>query len=297
MINDRKKQQIDDIVFDVLSKSKSFGVFPTPVDKILNHADLRVSSGVDLSKTPTNFLAKSGFLFKRGISKGVAKVRGVLDRREKIIYLDLTLLEQKKRFVKLHEAGHELCGWQGKLHDWLDDDETLDPDTKDEFEAEANYFASASLFQQDLFNDKMNLLPLELASALHLANEFGSSKHAAIRRYVEQSKKRCALLVLNKENTNSRSLPKFTLRNYFQSSTFTADFGMLEWDHELKMDIPFVQDYAYKRRLVKSEMTILTSNDSISCKYHFFTNGYNAFVLLFPEGEKINTRTRIVVST
>ncbi|HEY8659013.1 MAG TPA: ImmA/IrrE family metallo-endopeptidase [Hanamia sp.] len=297
MINDRKKKDVENIVFDVLSKSKSLGVFPTPVDKILKYAELRVNSGVDLSQIPSNFFAKSGLFIKRGITKGVTKVRGVLDRREKVIYLDLTQLEQKKRFVKLHEAGHELCTWQGKLYDYLDDDETLDPDIKDEFEAEANLFASASLFQLSLFNDQMDLLPLELASAMQLAKVFGSSIHAAIRRYVEQSNKRCSLIVLNKESTHSFGLPKFTVRNYFQSPSFTRDFGSLDWGTELSTEIPFVQDYSANRKFLKSEMTVITNDESIACDYHFFCNGYNAFVFIFPKGEKIRTRTSIIINS
>lgn len=154
MINEKKSKEIENVVFDALSKSNSLGIFPTPVDSILKYANLRVSSGVDLSNIPSNFLPKLSLFVRRG----VAKIRGVLDRREKLVYLDLTQPESKKRFVKLHEVGHELCSWQGQLHNFLDDDETLDPDIKEQFEAEANYFASASLFQLGIFNDKMKTI-------------------------------------------------------------------------------------------------------------------------------------------
>ncbi|MCR8560884.1 ImmA/IrrE family metallo-endopeptidase [Mucilaginibacter sp. BJC16-A38] len=297
MINDKKKKDIENIVFDALSKSKALGVFPTPVDKILQYAELRVNSGVDLSQIPNNFFAKSGLLIRRLATKGVAKVRGVLDSREKLIYLDLTQSEQRKKFVKLHETGHELCTWQGRLHDFLDDDETLDPDIKEQFEAEANFFASASLFQLNLFNDQMDILPLELASAMQLAKIFGSSIHAALRRYVEQSSKRCALLVLNKEINIGYGFPQFTVRTYVQSNNFTNDFGVLGWGPDLSLEIPFIQDYYSNRKFLKSEITILTDDNSIECNYHFFCNGYNAFVFIFPSGEKIKTKTRIIISS
>jgi Zn-dependent peptidase ImmA (M78 family) len=293
MISDKKKKEIDNIVFDTLSKSKSLGVYPTPVDKILEFAELRVNSGIDLSKIPSNFFAKAGLLVKRGVTR----VLGVLDSRKKLVYLDLTLKEPKKRFVKLHETGHALCTWQGRLHDFLDDEETLDPDIKEQFEAEANYFASASLFQLDLFNDQMALLPLELGSAIALAKTFGSSVHAALRRYVEQSGKRCALIVLNKEKATGYGWPKFSVRDYFQSSAFTNDFGVLEWDDNLSTELPFIQDYLSNRRFLKNEMTIVTSAASIDCDYHFFCNTFNGFVLMYPKGERIRSKTSFVLPT
>lgn len=293
MINEIKIKEIENIVFDALSKSKSLGVFPTPVDSILKYADLRVSSGVDLSNIPNNFFPKLSLFVKRG----VAKIRGVLDRREKIVYLDLTQPESKKRFVKLHEAGHELCPWQGRLHDFLDDDETLDPDIKDQFEAEANYFASASLFQLGIFSDKMAELPLDIASAIHLSKIFGSSIHASLRRYVEKSKKRCALLVLNKEISGGYGSPKLSVRNYFQSKSFTEQWGDVDWGTEIDFDAPFVQDYLSNRKFYKSELSIDIDQESMNCTYHYFYNGYNVFVLMYPKGESIKSKTNFVVSS
>lgn len=293
MINKKKATDIENIVFDTLSKSNSFGVFPTPVDKILTFADLKVNSGVDLSQIPKNFLAKSGLWLDRGI----AKIRGALDRREKVIYLDLRQSDSKKRFVKLHEAGHELCSWQGRLHDFLDTDETLDHDTKELFEAEANFFASASLFQLDVFNDRMAELPLELASVIQLSKTFGSSIHAALRRYVEKSFKRCALLVLTVDRPTMYGTSRLLIRNYFQSSTFSEHFGTINWGSELDLDNQIFNDFLSKRKFFKSEFTITTEVDSIDCQYHYFYNGYNIFVLMHPKGEVIKSRTKFIVST
>lgn len=288
MINERKGKEIEKIVFDALTNSKSLGVFPTPVEKIIQYANLRVSSGIDLSEVSNNYIARSGILLKKGISK----IRGALDRRERKIYLDLKQPEVKKRFVKLHETGHELCSWQGKLLDFLDNDETLDPDINDEFEAEANFFASASLFQLGVFNDKMADLPLELESAIQLSRIFGSSVHASLRRYVEKSQKKCALLVINVDKLRNI----LTIRNYFQSPKFSKEIGEIIWNSELDINMPFVQDYLFNRKFYKNEISIKIGKESIDCNYHFFNNGYNIFVLIFPKGEKIKSRTKFIVS-
>lgn len=290
MISEKKKKDIENIVLDALSKTGSLGVYPTPVDKILRYSELRVDTKVDLARIPKNFFAKSELL----IRSGLAKVRGVLDRREKIIYLDLNQLEQKQRFVKLHEAGHELLTWQNKLHDFLDDDETLDPDIKELFEAEANFFASASLFQLSIFGDKMREYPLEISSAIQLAKTFGSSIHASLRRYVETNKKKCALLVLNK-GENVFSLP--TLRNYFQSESFTNSIGELDWKDQLTYDSPFVQDYLSNRRFYQSSFDKIIEGKPTQFNYHYFFNKYNIFIFLFPKGEVNKSRTTFITAS
>lgn len=293
MITEKKKLDIDNIAFDALYKSKSLGVFPTPVDKIIDYAQLRIDSSVDLSRVPSNFFAKHGLAFKRGL----AKIRGVLDRSEKIIYLDLKQHASKQKFVKLHEVGHELCGWQGNMLKYLDDDENLDPDINDLFEAEANYFASSALFQGQIFNEKVLEYPLELATSLHLQKLFGGSFHATIRRYVEHSKKRCALLVLNKVSKSPFATPNLTIRNYFQSHPFTKELGRIEWDTNFDYDTPFIQNYLSNRRMVKSELIIESMNGDTLCEYHYFDNSYNVFVFIFPKGEMIKSRTNFRITS
>lgn len=286
------KSKIESIVLDALSKSNALGVFPTPVDKIIKYADLRVNSNVDLSKIPGNFFAKGDLLIKRGLMM----VRGALDRREKTIYLDYSQKAARLKFVKLHETAHELCGWQGNLLKILqDNDETLDPDIDEVFESEANYFASSALFQLQLFTDKMQEYPLELASSMKLAELFGGSIHAAIRRYVENSPKRCALLILNKEKGALFGPPKLTIRNYIQSQSFTNEWGMISWASDFDDELPFIQDFMANRRMLKSQLEINWLGETIKCNYHYFHNGHNIFVFIFPIGETIRSKTNFIV--
>jgi hypothetical protein len=292
MVNHDKKEDIEKIVLNALSKSNSLGVFPTPIDKILKYADLRVNSRVDLGAIPSTFFAKGDLLIQRGL----AKLRGALDRREKIIYLDRSQMPSRLNFVTLHEVGHELCGWQGNLLKILqDNDETLDPDIDNSFEAEANFFASSALFQLDLFTDKMQTLPLELNTSLHLAKLFGGSFHAAIRRYVSNSTKRCAVLILNKEKAAIFSSTKLTLRTYIESPAFKKEWGGIDWGTEFGDDVPFVQDFISNRRMLKSELFIDCMGENIHCDYHYYHNGHNVFVFMFPKGETIKSRSSFVI--
>lgn len=289
-----KRKDIEDVSFDILKQSKALGVFPTPVDKIVQYSELYVDRKADIFNIPKNYLSKSS----EALKKALRKVRGMLDRREKIIYLDLTQTPTRQKFVQLHECGHEVLPWQRKLYDVIEDDEiSIDPDVKDEFEFEANYFASATLFQLDRFEEELQNLPLEIKSGLHLSKFFGASTHASFRRYVEYSNKRCALLVLEKEN--NPIITGCKLRNSFQSVSFTKEFGELKWEPSLSLSYEFVQDYLIKGKRLhcNGQLCLATKNGLTTFHYHFFNNTYNGFVFIKPVGEENKTRTRIIFNS
>jgi hypothetical protein len=289
MVKLQSKKDIEKISYEILKGSKSFDVFPTPVDKIVSYAELIVNSGIDLSKIQDNYFSKKLDVLKRALGK----VQGILDRREKIIYLDLSVHKSKQKFVKLHEVGHNVLTWQQATFEAFEDDEdNLDANCREEFEAEANFFASLTLFQHDRFLSEMDKLGLGIDEALHLSKYFGASAHATLRRYVEYSKKRCALIVL-KECTNCGA----KLRDKFQSANFTKTFGELSIPENIERVYPFVNDYCCKRIHKKDGlMSLPTKNGSADFTYHFFNNNYNGFVLLFPIGEKKSTRTKIILA-
>lgn len=220
----------------------------------------------------------------------LSKVFGVLDREIKHIYIDPNLPGVKQSFVKLHETGHHCLPWQRHVC-YFDNELSLAPEVQETFEAEANFFASAALFQLDRFDVEMEKLPLEIASPIALAKKFGGSNHAAIRRYAEHSKKRCALLVLEKIPNNQESL---ALRNYFQSPSFSSDFGNIIFPVILEKEFPFVADYNRGRKLHKDgSLYIKTAAGLSNFTYHYFYNHHNVFVLIIPIGEKNKSKTQI----
>lgn len=290
MVDPFTKGDIDNCALQLLKSSKAFDIFPTPVDSIIQYAELAVATGIDLSK-----VEKSFFLHFPDIGKILSKVRGALIREERTIYLDLSQIPSRRNFIKLHECGHHVLPWQKSTFDLLDDDNTLHPSVKEEFESQANYFASAMLFQLDRFETEMNKLGLHIDSAMYLARHFGASNHAALRRYVELHRKRCSLLVLEKDPLMGQR-PEYKVRDYFQSGTFTASFDTIEWPEYVGYTWPFVKDFYFKRKKTEGLVTLSTANGSSEFSYNFFDNSYNGFVLLFPVGEKQKTKTKIVLS-
>ena len=286
------KKDVESISLDLLKDSKSFGVFPTPVEQIVKHAELVVDREVDLGKVDHRFF---DFATEK-IERLMDKVRGVLDRSERTIYLDLSQSVNRQGFVSLHETGHAVLTWQQATLDFMDDDVTLDSDTEEQFEAEANYFASITLFQHDRFDEEARKHPLSLKSVTHLSKYFGASVHATFRRYVERSQKRCALLIL--KNISERGAqPSCQFRDFFCSQSFQKEFGILDWNKEFGFKWLFVQDYYFGRKYKTNGVIQLeTSLGSVSFNYHFFNNGFNAFVFLFPLGEMIKSRTKFIMS-
>lgn len=282
--------EIEKIARNVLAGARAWGKFPTPVDQIVAYAELQVANGVDLGKVEPGFFKTKLHVLQRALSKVVAAV----DLREKTIYLDLSQKPERQRFNKLHETGHKALTWQRDVYVRLDDEHTLDPDTDELFERQASWFASAALFQLERFEDEAAKLPLTIKAPLALAKTFGGSRHASLRRYVEKSKKRCALLVLHPPQRNGEY--GADVRNYFQSPSFTADFGVIKWPSRCGLDLPFVREAKFGAKLhERGQIALATaSGEFVTFSYHYFNNTYNVFILLLPPGEKIRSRTVIV---
>lgn len=286
------KGDIEKISFDILKASKSFDIFPTPIDKILQYSDLIVTGGIDIKSLEKKH---KSFVFTDALVTGLSKIRGFFDRKEKIIYVDTEQNNCRQGFVKLHEAGHHLLSWQDEILSFFDDDKTLSAEVLDEFEREANYFASLTLFQHDRFEREVKRFEMGLPAVLQLSKTFGASTHATFRRFVENSQKRCALLVLE-------SLPlkgmvvQASKRNDFYSITFEKEFGKIEWPDQFGFKWEFMQDYTFGRRhKTDGQISLATKSGEQEFSYHFFNNSYNVFVLIFPKGEAKPTRTKLII--
>ena len=241
-----------------------------------------LNSNIDVSQIHHGYLSRATDVLRSALSK----IRGLFYRTESTIYLDLSLPDQKKNFVKLHEVGHGILPWQNQTIEFLDDDKTLDFSHSEEFEAEANVFASATLFQLDCFENEMDKLEFGIKSAMALAKQFGGSNHATIRRYVEKSNNRCSLLVL-KDISKKGEVASCKFRDYFQSPKFTKQFGIINWPKEFGFNWPFLQDYYFRKKIRSCvEISLTTTSGIVDFNYDFFDTTYNAFVLIYRMREK-----------
>jgi hypothetical protein len=285
-------RDIEDIARKILKGSRTYGVIPTPVDKIVSYVELRVAQGLSLGGKDQDFFSRTF----EGIGRVSRKVLGLLDFLTKTVYVDIEQPVSRVRFVKLHEVGHEACDWQREAYRW-DDETTLSPETRQLFEKEASFFASAVLFQLDRFDERAAGLALGLKSAILLARQFDASTHATLRRYVQYSTKRCALLVLEQPDV----YPQYgaRVRDFFASPSFSKEFGEIDWPEVCGLAFPFITDTISRRRLHEDgELDLRIPSGGIETfEYHYFNNSYNIFVFIKPPGEAIRSRTKIIVAT
>lgn len=285
------QKKVQDIAYDILKQSKSLGVYPTPTDKIVQFTELQISENKYIERIPKNYASKSIDTLKRALRK----VNGILDRRTKTIYVDSNLIPARRNFIKLHEVGHDVLPWQREMFEIIEDDEiSLRPDAKEEFELEASYFASEVLFQGEYFDELIKKYPLEIGTPIALANKFGASIHASMRKFVESSKKRCALLVLKDLSVTNLNCQT---KNFIQSCSFKETFGRIFWDCTLDVKWPFVQDYISHTKHTTDGSFQMNLNGNGQCvfEYQFFNNSWNAFVLMFPVGESQKSKTKIKI--
>lgn len=303
MIDEFTLREIEKISFNILKESKSFDVFPTPVDKIIAYSDFAIDNDVDLKKIDNSFfdLLKDKLInpSKNALQSALSKIKGIFDREDKIIYVDSSLDKSlgKKNFVKLHEIGHGVLPWQSNVMLALDNDETLCEEYEEQFEAEVNYFASITLFQHDRFLEECQKLNLGLGAVMELSKKFGSSVHSAFRNYVLKSKNRCALLVLNHPVNQNGFTNILTTRDLFYSKKFLEEFGELSLPNQFGFKWAFVQDFKFRKKFHENGTISLVTKEGeeITASYHFFNNSFNSFVFIFPQGEKNKAKTKVII--
>lgn len=272
VLEESTKQDIKKWSHDLLVSSRCIDTFPTPADKLAAFIDLKVSPQ-DLSIVTPIYIDRDSSILK----KLLGQLRGLLVREARIIYLDRSCNLERQRFTLLHEVGHNLP-WQvaiASMH--ADDDFTLSPETKEQFEAEASYFASETMFQGDKFTEMVKDEPLTIQTAIKVSPFFGASIHATLRRLVEFSPIRCALLVM-KDPTPTKA----TLRDLFHSQSFLSDIGSIELGENLEIvKYPFVESYVRRENTGYGKFLAPVNESFIELRYEYFFNGYNGFVLFY----------------
>ena len=266
-----------------LHDSGATGVFPTPVDRIVASAKLVVETDVSLDP---GFFSRLYRVGAEKIRKAVAKVLGILDVGARRIYLDLDLPKPKRAFVTLHETGHNTLPWQRDMYAYLEDcEKTLNPDLRDQFEREANVFASEVLFQGEQFRLKANDLPFSIKTPINLAKLFGASLYSSLRKYVSTSSHPCVLLVYDAPVDLIGKGYGAALRRVITSLQFRAQFGDVAWPQRCTRGT-FLSPLLFPRWKIKESMkcSVVLGDHPVVCRIDAFNNGrYGYYVLLFPE--------------
>lgn len=282
-VDDATLGQIREHVERALRDSESAGVFPTPVDRIVAGAQLSVEPNVSLDE---GFFAKLYRGAGHTIKKAVSKVIGLLDVGARCIYLDQTLPKPKKAFVTLHETGHHALPWQRDTYAFLEDSkESLDLDLKEQFEREANVFASEVLFQGERYAETARERPFGIKAPIDLAKLFGASMYASLRKYVATNAQPCVLLVYEPPATILGQGYGADLRRVISSTPFSEQFGEVDWPDRCTKTT-FLSPLLFPRWTLRESMKCSVSLDGVDvpCRVDAFNTGrFGYYVLLFPE--------------
>lgn len=272
----------------LLKKAGAYGRFPTPVSDLIAAANLTVSKEASLDE---DFLTRIYRRVPVSIKRAVDKVLGLLDSRDRTIYLDQSVHAKKKVFVSLHEAGHNCLPWQRDMFAILEDGESsLDPDIREQFEREANTFATEVLFQLDRFGNEASAHDLGINVPVRLAPRYGSSVYAALRRYVTTNSRACAVLVLDPPEFDLNIGLTAPLRRALQSQKFTELFGDYQWPESFGSDSSLISRLPINTKFVgRSTCELKNLEDEIvPCIFEGFNSTYQIFVLIYPESELQN---------
>lgn len=160
------------------------GRLPTPVADLVAAAELHegeedIFTEAALARAPRELQEK---IRRLGLLR---KVRAAIDRRERVVYVNPEIqIIGRRNFNTLHEVAHDIFDWQRDLA-YADDDRTLAWRTHIRFEREANQGAAELLFQLQLFRQIAADYRIGMATIVDLAQMFGASTQAVLRRYVE----------------------------------------------------------------------------------------------------------------
>lgn len=211
---------------EALQRASALGRFPTPIDEILQAASIGVVADNLFDHA---FLARMRNGAGASLKSAIGKVIGLADTKAELLFIDHRLPPPKHPFLKLHEMGHLFLPWQRRMYALAEDCEgTLDPDLADEFERQANVFASEVLFQGELFAAEAADLPFGLRVPLDMAKRYGASVYSSIRRYVSTHAQPCVVLVVDMPSA-APVLGVPSLRRVVTSADFAARFATVTW--------------------------------------------------------------------
>lgn len=205
------QRRIVDLCEAALVRAGAAGVFPTPLNEVIEVAG--IDEILDISELPTDITKPSA----------LRRILGALHFRHRTVFVDRAQSGGRVRWTEAHEAVHGILPWhEGQA--LLDDDETLFRSSEDQREVEANFGAAHLVFQGKRFFEQALDFEHSIKTPIMIHDEFGASIHATARYYAERHPESMALALCGRFPRQSGHVPIFTM---FESPSFKRQFGVL----------------------------------------------------------------------
>jgi hypothetical protein len=270
-----------------LRDADALGVFPTPVSEIMVAARL-IEAHDDLAEE--GVVARLRRKAEGALKRAATKVIGLFHASSRLVFIDRTLQLVKQTFVRLHETAHGLLPWQREMYAVVEDCQlSLDPDVADQFDREANVFASEVLFQLSSFITEARDFEFGIGIPLKLSKKYGASVYASVREYVRKHPRPCVVLVLNPPQLIEGPGFVASLRRVEVSRSFAERCGPVDWQKQFTPDDPIgaMVPLGKRRMTGKRQLALVDSaGRSHECLAEAFTQGYQVFVLVLVCGER-----------
>lgn len=280
-LDDSRRERVRKEALKMLAKAGALGTFPTPVGEVLTVAKLEVVPE-DLADLP--FMDRIRKKAMGSLKRALSKVLGIFDVKASLIFIDHKVKAAKQTFLKLHEVAHSFLPWQRDAYNVIEDCEgTLEPNTADLFDREANLFAAEVLFQLDGFIRETADSPFGIKVPLDLATKYGASAYAAIRQYVSKNHRACAVVVLNPPEPDAEFGCQLTTRRVVFSSAWNELVGGVTWPEVLSPSHLFWSLIpAGSKRMSRPRQIAIQNQDGVrfDCVAESFKTPYNTFILI-----------------
>jgi hypothetical protein len=268
----------------LLKEAGAYGRFPTPLADIIAAAKLTIVEDEYLDEgTLRQFLRKATLRGAATLKSALSKVLGLFDPHDRLVLIDKGVPKAKKPFVKLHETGHGFLPHQSGLFGLIHDcRKTLDPDTTDLFEREANVFAVEALFQGTTFANEAHSEAFGIKVPMRLAKKFGGSNYSSFRRYVYTNPEACCVVVLDPAVLAPDGTFSAEIRRLIVSKTFhvifdgPAIFSSFTSGHILASAMPIGRRMTAARRYVLPDR----NHDRRNCVVEAFDTKHQTFLLI-----------------
>ena len=274
------------------------GTFPTPIEDIIAAADL---SEPRESILADSVMSQAPAHLRRAMRKLSFKIQALLDRKTREVHIDPTIRTPgRAAFKRLHEVTHHILPWQQALA-YADDQSTFSWEGTKTFEWQANFGAAELLFQRRLFGDMAADYEIGLASILELASLFGSSVHAAMRRYVGSHAGAVAGTVVELSPFSFQPLA-YRRREAVCSQRWATTYGDTAYWPKILRSPPygFIE---LARSTQPGQSTVCgdwryvdIQNRAVDLNVEVWNNSYNILVLLWKRQKKIGQRRRRLVN-
>src|SRR5207245_6072117 len=132
-----------------LRRARAVGVFPTPIDRLIAVTGVQELESIEDARE--SFMEQSTTHVRAVFASAMAKIRGFADLVGGRTFTAPDATDVQKRWIRLHELGHQSIPWQNVRPAYADDRFSLSSQCEEIFDREANDFASELLFQGERF--------------------------------------------------------------------------------------------------------------------------------------------------